>query len=144
GPLLVIGWFLLNATQAVNAGAGADWPKVVGWAGVLAVMFLIGNLNAWSPHGFYFERLASMFAIRRLFFRPDHSLNEPSVIDPSCVVEVDMPCVVKMGMPCVVPHGSVGVGVVPWPLRFGLRRRRRSQDPEYGRQPEGTSANSQG
>lgn len=91
GPLLIGGTFVGLAASAANAAAtgGTRWGTDIEWwiflVVVLAGLWLIGDLNAWSPHSYYYERLGSVFAIgRKRADRPDPRLKGSA--DPSSLV----------------------------------------------------------
>src|SRR5439155_13712101 len=71
GPLLIAGTFLYFLTSAAGSSAagGATFrTDVIRWLAVglvLVGLWFFADLHAWSPHSFYYKRLASMFAIGR-------------------------------------------------------------------------------
>ena len=91
GPLLVGGTFVALATSAAGAAArgGTRWGTDIEWwiflVVILAGLWLVGDLNAWSPHSYYYERLGSVFAVgRQAAGRPDPRLTGSA--DPSSLV----------------------------------------------------------
>lgn len=89
GVLLVASAFLWWATAALTWSARKAVVFLGGGLVLLALLWWTLDLNAWSPHSYYFRRLASMFAIRRVRvpdpFSGDRA-REPDRNDPSCLV----------------------------------------------------------
>ncbi len=82
GPLMILGGFLVAALAAAGSAAAGGHKMqvhVMVWAGgviVLAVLWFLADLNAWSPHSYYYQRLASVFAVgRQMVGTPDPRLH---------------------------------------------------------------------
>jgi hypothetical protein len=114
GPLLILGTALVLITSAAGSSAhgGAKWGWDIGlWvlvSGALGFLWLKADLNAWSPHSYYYKRLASMFAIGRWVV---------GSTDPQLEGDVDSSSVVHWPAPDGDP-----VAVLRW----------RIEDPEIG------------
>jgi hypothetical protein len=89
GPLLILGTFLYNAFSAAARAKTSVSSDVRYWGiatAILVFLWAIGNLNNWSPHSYYYDRLASVFTVGRQFVqgRDDRLSEEP--FDPSATI----------------------------------------------------------
>jgi uncharacterized protein YjeT (DUF2065 family) len=107
GPLLIFGTFLASAFSAA-ARAKTSLPSDVRyWAiatAVLVFLWAIGNLNNWSPHSYYYDRLASVFTVGRQFVGEKDPRLSDEPFDPSATI------------PWPPGPGGKPVAVRPWKL----------------------------
>jgi hypothetical protein len=84
GPLLVLALLVASTmVQVENTGVATRVALPLGALVFLAVVFRFGDLNSWSLHPFYRQRLCTAFALRRIADRDDPPGPQPN--DPDDV-----------------------------------------------------------